>query len=94
MAAKGKTEMRNTLIAAALIGLGSIGFAGAANAGCVKGAIIGGIAGHLVGHGGIGAAAGCAYGAHESHRDRQTTGEGRSSSDGRGGDHGRMQSGY
>jgi uncharacterized protein YcfJ len=33
-------------------------------AGCIKGAIIGGIAGHFVGHGGMGAAAGCAYGIH------------------------------
>jgi hypothetical protein len=84
--------MKNTVFAATMIGLGALGLSGAANAGCIKGAIIGGIAGHLVGHGGIGSAAGCAYGAHESHRnDRQQMGEGRSSSDGRGaGDKGRM----
>lgn len=32
--------------------------------GCIKGAIIGGIAGHFVHHAGIGAAAGCAWGMH------------------------------
>jgi hypothetical protein len=30
--------------------------------GCLKGAIVGGIAGHFLGHGGIGAAAGYVYG--------------------------------
>ena len=50
--------------------------------GCIKGAIVGGIAGHFVGHGGIGAAAGCAYGMHERNKyDRQN--EGRSSFDAR-----------
>lgn len=45
--------------------------------GCIKGAIVGGIAGHFMGHGGIGAAAGCAYGMHrrnEYDRQRQETG--------------------
>jgi hypothetical protein len=88
--------MRSIFVAAAVVALGSIGLAGEANAGCIKGAIIGGIAGHLVGHGGLGAAAGCAYGAHESHRyDRQGTGEGRSSYDGSGdGGYGRSKSAY
>jgi hypothetical protein len=54
--------MKSTLIASFIVALGLVGLAGEANAGCVKGAIIGGIAGHLVGHGGLGAAAGCAYG--------------------------------
>jgi uncharacterized protein YcfJ len=66
------------------MGFGAIAIAGDANAGCVKGAIIGGIAGHLVGHGGLGAAAGCAYGAHESHRHDRQAGEGRSAHDARG----------
>ena len=37
-----------------------------AQAGCLKGAIVGGLAGKLVGHGYAGAAAGCAYGVHKS----------------------------
>ncbi len=37
--------------------------------GCLKGAVVGGIAGHYAGHHGlIGAAAGCAYGRHESNK--------------------------
>ncbi len=68
------------------IGLGTVSLAGAADAGCVKGAIIGGLAGHLVGHGAIGAAAGCAYGVHEDHKTRrEQSEEGRSSSDQGGG---------
>jgi hypothetical protein len=70
-----------SLMAPFLIALGVAGFAGAAEAGCVKGAIVGGIAGHLVGHGALGAAAGCAYSVHEQHKsERQQTDEGRSSS--------------
>lgn len=45
--------------------------------GCIKGAIVGGIAGHFMGHGGIGAAAGCAYGHHrrkEYNRAHQSNG--------------------
>ena len=41
--------------------------AGMANAGCGKGALVGGAAGHLAGkHGLVGAAAGCAVGSHMS----------------------------
>jgi hypothetical protein len=71
-----------TLAASVLISVA--GFMGATEArlgGCVKGAIVGGLAGHFVGHGGIGAAAGCAYGVHERHKyDRQQMEQGRSSS--------------
>jgi hypothetical protein len=43
------------------------GAAGAADAkGCIKGAIVGGAAGHLAHHGWLGAAAGCAIGHHEA----------------------------
>ena len=45
--------MKSTLIASFIVALGLVGLAGEANAGCVKGAIIGGIAGHLVGHDGL-----------------------------------------
>lgn len=35
-------------------------------AGCLKGAVVGGVAGHLVHHGIVGAVAGCAVGHHEA----------------------------
>ena len=41
-------------------------------AGCVKGAVVGGIAGHFVGHGLLGAGAGCAIGHHEAYRRDQS----------------------
>src|SRR4026209_1718584 len=37
---------------------------GAHAKGCIKGALVGGAAGHMVGHGKIGAAAGCVVGHH------------------------------
>ena len=43
-------------------------------AGCVKGAVIGGVAGHFVGHGLLGAGAGCAIGHHEAYRRDQQRG--------------------
>jgi hypothetical protein len=40
--------------------------------GCLKGAAVGGVAGHVVGHHGLlGAAAGCAVGHHEASRDER-----------------------
>jgi uncharacterized protein YcfJ len=36
--------------------------------GCVKGAVIGGVADHMAGHGKLGAAAGCAIGHHEANK--------------------------
>jgi hypothetical protein len=67
--------MRIRLILAALLALGATtvaetGFvqpAAARPGGCVKGAIVGGVAGHLAHHGMLGAAAGCAYGLHKRH---------------------------
>lgn len=52
-----------------LAGVAFLGFASvtsASAAGCLKGAAIGGVAGHMAGHGGIGAAAGCAVGHHKA----------------------------
>lgn len=37
-------------------------------AGCLKGAAVGGFAGHLAGHGWLGAGAGCAIGRHEANK--------------------------
>jgi outer membrane lipoprotein SlyB len=36
--------------------------------GCIKGAIVGGVAGSTVGHGKLGAAAGCVVGHHEANK--------------------------
>lgn len=38
--------------------------------GCIKGAIVGGVAGHFVHHGWLGAAAGCFVGHHMANRHR------------------------
>ena len=64
--------MRTFIVALAFVGLISVG--GLANAkGCIKGAAVGGVAGHVVGkHGVLGAAAGCVVGRHEANKkDRQ-----------------------
>jgi hypothetical protein len=58
--------------AAALLGVAT--FSQAAEAGCVKGALVGGIAGKMMGHGYAGAAAGCAIGHSRSRRNVDTTG--------------------
>ena len=48
------------------------GATGAADAkGCMKGAAVGGIAGHMVGHGVLGAAADCAVGHHEANKEQR-----------------------
>jgi hypothetical protein len=60
--------MKNIVIAAALL-CGATLLAGqpAQAAGCIKGAVVGGAAGHYVAHHGwLGAAAGCAIGHHEA----------------------------
>ena len=36
--------------------------------GCIKGAIVDGVAGHMAGHGKLGAAAGCVVGHHEANK--------------------------
>jgi hypothetical protein len=59
--------MKKAFIIPALFCFAAFTFAFPADArpgGCIKGAIVGGIAGHFLGHGGMGAAAGCAYGVH------------------------------
>ena len=75
--------MKKLFLVPAIVGVAAVAFAGQADArpgGCVKSAIVGGIAGHFMGHGGIGAVAGCAYGMHRRNKyDRQDGYEGRSS---------------
>jgi hypothetical protein len=57
------------IFAAACAAAISLGFAPAAGAkGCNKGAIVGGAAGHMAGHGKLGAAAGCVVGHHEANK--------------------------
>jgi hypothetical protein len=65
----------------------AIAFPGDAKArGCIKGAIVGGVAGHFLGHGGLGAAAGCAYGMHRRNAYHREYGSGgRSNYEQRGG---------
>jgi uncharacterized protein YcfJ len=57
------------ILGAALLSL-SLTPAGAEAKGCLKGAAVGGVAGHMVGkgHGVAGAAAGCAIGHHEANK--------------------------
>src|SRR5438477_5757784 len=41
--------------------------------GCIKGALFGGAAGHMVGHGKMGAVAGCVVGHHNANKKQQQT---------------------
>ena len=58
--------MRTIIALAALVAVGSAVVPGTAGAvGCLSGAAVGGVAGHVAGHHGVlGAAAGCAVGHH------------------------------
>lgn len=64
--------MRTSIIALAFVSLVSIGGVASAK-GCIKGAAVGGVAGHVAGkHGVLGAAAGCVVGRHQANKkDRQ-----------------------
>jgi hypothetical protein len=63
-----ENRMKNLAIASALVLGVALLPAGPANArGCIKGAVVGGTAGHFVGHHGfLGAAAGCLIGRHHA----------------------------
>lgn len=63
--------MKRLLIATALIAMAGAAPLGAANAaGCLKGAAVGGVAGHFVGHGHglLGAGIGCMVGRHHANK--------------------------
>ena len=62
--------MQNLTIAAALVSLAAaLPVAQAQAAGCLKGAAVGGIAGHYAGqHGWLGAGVGCLVGRHEANK--------------------------
>ena len=79
-----KTSIKAIVVGAALA-VGALGFTPgeAQAAGCLRGAVVGGVAGHYVGHHGwLGAAAGCLIGRHAAdrrmYRDRYTNGYGSS----------------
>jgi hypothetical protein len=64
-----ETRMKSILLPAALAFAIAAGWVGAPAhaAGCLKGAAVGGVAGHLAGHHGVlGAGAGCIIGHHEA----------------------------
>jgi outer membrane lipoprotein SlyB len=61
-----ETAMKRLIICTAVLGLA---FSSAAQAkGCIKGAIVGGAAGSVAGHGKVGAVAGCVIGHHEANK--------------------------
>ena len=61
--------MRSVVKPALVLSLGVLlSTAPAYAAGCLKGAAVGGLAGHAVNHGVVGAAAGCAVGHHEANK--------------------------
>jgi hypothetical protein len=63
------TKMKIIAAAAILSLVAAGGFAGPAQAkGCLKGAAVGGVAGHMVNHGALGAGAGCVVGHHEANK--------------------------
>jgi hypothetical protein len=70
-----ESKMKGLAIASALVlGVVLLPTGQAQAKGCIKGALVGGTAGHFVGHHGwLGAAAGCAIGHHRAaKRDRNT----------------------
>jgi hypothetical protein len=66
--------MKWAVLAAAVAITTAISPTGPANAaGCLKGAVVGGVAGHyLANHGWLGAAAGCVIGRHQANRYART----------------------
>ena len=55
-----------------LAALALLGSVGTASAGCLTGAAVGGVAGHMAGkHGMLGAAAGCVIGRHHANKKAQ-----------------------
>jgi hypothetical protein len=63
--------MKPVAIAAVFLLGAALAPAGQAEAGCLKGAVVGGLAGHFLHHGVVGAGIGCAIGHHESKKHRR-----------------------
>ena len=61
--------MKNSLLAVTLVGCLAVFSQGANAKGCLKGAAVGGVAGHVVGgHAVAGAAIGCVVGRHNANK--------------------------
>ena len=64
-----KENMKNTFLTLALVSFLAVFSQVAQAKGCLKGAAVGGVAGHVVGgHGLLGAAAGCVVGRHQANK--------------------------
>lgn len=63
-----------TILSCAILAVALAGMSGAAEAkGCIKGAVVGGAAGHFAHHhGALGAAAGCVIGHHEASKNNKS----------------------
>lgn len=69
--------MKNIITATAVLALALFANGTPADAkGCIKGAIVGGAAGSMAGHGKMGAAAGCAVGHSKANKKDQKGGQG------------------
>jgi hypothetical protein len=60
--------MKWILTTACAAAISVVSLSGADAKGCIKGAIVGGVARHVAGHGKLGAAAGCVIGHHEANK--------------------------
>jgi hypothetical protein len=60
--------MKAVLIVAVASAISVVSFSAANAKGCNKGAIVGGVAGHMASHGKLGAAADCVIGHHEANK--------------------------
>jgi len=69
-----KHALRAIFVTTAFVLLGA-GGSPADAAGCLKGAAVGGVAGHMAGHGVLGAAGGCAVGHHMASKAERTSRE-------------------
>src|ERR1700688_4383722 len=69
-----RSKKMNKTFGCALIAIALVAVTAPAEAkGCIKGALVGGAAGHFAGHHGlIGAAAGCVIGHHEANKPKNT----------------------
>ena len=63
--------MKPLILCTAILGIVFVPAAAEAK-GCIKRAIVGGVAGHLAGHGKVGAVAGCIIGHHEANKQNAT----------------------
>ncbi|MFL5257367.1 MAG: hypothetical protein ACJ8AI_31715 [Rhodopila sp.] len=80
--------MRALIVTAALALVLAAGVAGPAQAkGCLKGAAVGGLAGHMAHHGVLGAAGGCAVGHHMASKQEKQANQAATQEQGTGAQH-------